>query len=120
MSKDGGPTGVRLQKVLANAGLGSKRKLERRIEAGEVTVNGQVAKLGDRVRFEDRITLGNCPVGAWRLKEQEHQVIIYNKQDGELVTRDDLEGRPTVFKRLPELKSGRWISVGRLDINAGG
>ncbi|MEJ1355413.1 MAG: pseudouridine synthase [Candidatus Sedimenticola sp. (ex Thyasira tokunagai)] len=120
MSKDGGPTGVRLQKVLANAGLGSKRKLERRIEAGEVTVNGKVAKLGDRVTIEDRITLGNHPVDAWRLKEQKHQVIIYNKPEGKLVTRDDPEGRPTVFMHLPKLKSGRWISVGRLDIKASG
>ncbi|MEJ1298844.1 MAG: pseudouridine synthase [Candidatus Sedimenticola sp. (ex Thyasira tokunagai)] len=120
MSKKEGHIGVRLQKVLANAGLGSRRKLEKRIEAGEVTVNGKVAKLGDRVTIEDRITLGNHPVGAWRLKEQKHQVIIYNKPEGELVTRDDPEGRPTIFKRLPKLKSGRWISVGRLDINTSG
>ncbi len=79
-----------------------------------------MAKLGDRVTIEDRITLGNHPVGTWRLKKQKHQVIIYNKPEGELVTRDDPEGRPTVFKRLPKLKSGRWISVGRLDINTSG
>ncbi|MES9856760.1 MAG: 23S rRNA pseudouridine(2605) synthase RluB [Sedimenticola sp.] len=120
MSKTEVPSGVRLQKVLANAGLGSRREIERRIEAGEVTVNGELAKLGDRVTIEDRITLGNRPVGAWRLKKQKHQVIIYNKPEGELVTRNDPEGRPTVFKRLPKLKSGRWISVGRLDINTSG
>lgn len=120
MSKTDIPTGVRLQKVLANAGFGSRRALEKRIEAGEVMVNGKLAKLGDRVTPEDHIMLGNRPVGAWRLKEQQQQVIIYNKPEGEVVTRDDPEGRPTVFKRLPRLQSGRWISVGRLDINTSG
>ncbi|MCG8429091.1 MAG: pseudouridine synthase [Chromatiales bacterium] len=112
--------GERLQKALANAGFGSRREIERRIEAGEVKVNGQVAKLGDRVTPEDRITIGNQRVGSWRLQSQQQRVIIYNKPEGEVVTQSDPEGRPTVFKQLPRLKSGRWIAVGRLDLNTSG
>lgn len=110
----------RLQKVLANAGFGSRREIERQIEAGEVSVNGQTAKLGDRVTPADTIYIGRTKVGAWRLKKQETQVIVYNKPEGELVTRDDPEGRPTVFSRLPKLVGSRWIAVGRLDINTSG
>ncbi|MET0088325.1 MAG: 23S rRNA pseudouridine(2605) synthase RluB [Sedimenticola sp.] len=119
-SKRGQPQGERLQKVLANAGFGSRREVERWIEAGEVMVNGEVATLGDRVTPEDRITVRGRKVGSWRLKPQEHRVLIYNKPEGELVTRSDPEGRPIVFRRLPKLKSGRWIAVGRLDINTSG
>ena len=120
MSDQQSPRGERLQKALANAGFGSRREIERRIEAGEVKVNGQVAKLGDRVVPDDRITVGQRRVGSWRLKPVEHSTIIYNKPEGELVSRSDPEGRPTVFKRLPKLKSGRWIAVGRLDLNTSG
>lgn len=120
MTKDKKLPGERLQKVLANAGFGSRRELERRIEAGEVEVNGKVAQLGDRVVPEDRIFIGRRPVGAARLQPVNQKVIIYNKPEGEVVTRDDPEGRPTVFRRLPHLKNGRWISVGRLDINTSG
>ncbi|MES9959788.1 MAG: 23S rRNA pseudouridine(2605) synthase RluB [Sedimenticola sp.] len=119
-SKRGQPQGERLQKVLANAGFGSRREVERWIEAGEVMVNGEVATLGDRVTPEDRITVRGRKVGSWRLKPQEHRVLIYNKPEGELVTRSDPEGRPIVFRRLPKLKSGRWIAIGRLDINTSG
>ncbi|PLY12009.1 MAG: 23S rRNA pseudouridylate synthase B [Sedimenticola sp.] len=112
--------GERLQKVLANAGLGSRREIERRIEAGEVRVNGKVASLGDRVTPEDRITLGKQRVGSWRLQEQQRRVIIYNKPEGEVVTKSDPEGRPTVFSRLPIIKGSRWIAVGRLDLNTSG
>ncbi len=112
--------GERLQKVLANAGFGSRREIERQIEAGEVSVNGATAKLGDRVTPEDTIYIGRTKVGAWRLKKQEAQVILYNKPEGELVTRDDPGGRPTVFSRLPKLVGSRWIAVGRLDLNTSG
>lgn len=114
------PPGERLQKVLANAGFGSRREIERQIAAGEVTVNGQVAKLGDRVLPSDTIMLGRTKVGAWRLKEKPARTIIYNKAEGELVTRDDPGGRPTVFQRLPKLVGSRWIAVGRLDLNTSG
>lgn len=112
--------GERLQKVLANAGFGSRREIERQIEAGEVSVNGTTAKLGDRVTPADTIYIGRTKVGAWRLQKQETQVILYNKPEGELVTRDDPGGRPTVFARLPKLVGSRWIAVGRLDINTSG
>ncbi len=120
MSKKPQPEGVRLQKALANAGLGSRREIERWIEAGEVVVNGKTASLGDRVTPDDRIVARGKKVGSFRLKEQEHRVIIYNKPEGELVTRSDPEGRPTVFAHLPKLRPGRWVSVGRLDINTSG
>ena len=114
------PTGERLQKVLANAGFGSRREIERQIAAGEVKVNGKTATLGDRVTPDDTIVIGNTKVGAWRLKPQSAQVILYNKPEGELVTRNDPGGRPTVFSQLPKVVGGRWIAVGRLDLNTSG
>ncbi|MCP3667805.1 MAG: pseudouridine synthase [Gammaproteobacteria bacterium] len=120
MSNPGTPQGERLQKVLANAGYGSRREIERWIEAGDITVNDKVAKLGDRVTPEDNIRIRRKPVGAWRLEKEPRQIIIYNKPEGELVTRDDPGGRRTVFRQLPKLTKGRWISVGRLDINTSG
>ncbi len=112
--------GERLQKLLANLGLGSRREIERWIAAGRVTVNGKTAKLGDRVGDKDSILVDHKPVRMGKNRQVEHRVILYNKPEGELVTRDDPEGRPTVFKQLPRLKTGRWIAVGRLDINSSG
>jgi 23S rRNA pseudouridine2605 synthase len=105
----------RLQKVLAAAGLGSRREIESWIEAGRVSVNGRVAKLGDRAGAADRIAVDGKPL-AFATKSAA-RVLIYNKPEGELVTRSDPEGRPTVFSRLPP---GRWVAVGRLDINSAG
>ena len=93
MSTKDTPVGERLQKVLANAGFGSRRELERQIAAGDVKVNGKVAKLGDRVTPDDSIVIGRTKVGAWRLQQSDRQVIMYNKPEGELVTRDDPGGR---------------------------
>ncbi|MCG6967969.1 MAG: rRNA pseudouridine synthase [Chromatiaceae bacterium] len=112
--------GDRLQKLLANAGLGSRRHLETLISEGRVRVNGSVAKLGDRATAEDRIEVDGRPVGSKRLSAQQRFVIMYNKPEGELVTRHDPEGRGTVFDHLPRLPTGRWISVGRLDVNSSG
>jgi len=112
--------GERLQKVLANAGFGSRREMERLIEAGEVRVNGKVASLGDRVTPDDRILVAGRKVGAWRLQPRQRRVILYHKPEGALVTRSDPRGRPTVFERLPRLRGQRWIAVGRLDINTSG
>ncbi len=113
--------GERLQKVLANAGLGSRREIERWIKDGKVKVNGLVAKLGDRVKGEDLVQIGNRRVRIDRISNIERRVIIYNKPEGEVVTMSDPEGRPTAFRNLPKLKvSGRWIAVGRLDINSSG
>ena len=110
----------RLQKVLAEQGLGSRRELEVWISEGRVRVNGQVAKLGDRVTPADRIRIDGQDVRRRPRREPEGQVIAYHKPEGELVTRRDPEGRPTVFRRLPRPKDGRWIAVGRLDINTSG
>ena len=112
--------GERIQKALANAGFGSRRELERLIEAGEIRVNGRVARLGDRITPDDRVTVGNKRVGNWRLQPQGQITIAYNKPEGELVTRNDPGRRPTVFRHLPKLRKGRWIAVGRLDINTSG
>lgn len=110
----------KLQKVLARAGVGSRREMENRIREGRVTVNGLVANLGDRVGAEDVIELDGEPVKTTASAEVERRVIIYNKPEGEVCTRKDPEGRPTVFDRLPKLKGSRWIAVGRLDINTSG
>lgn len=108
----------KLQKVLARAGFGSRRELERDIAAGLAKVNGVVAKLGDRVVPEDRIEFQGRPVT--HSEAEDVRVLLYNKPEGEICTRSDPEGRRTVFQSLPSLKSGRWIQVGRLDINTSG
>jgi 23S rRNA pseudouridine2605 synthase len=120
MSRDKQPIGDRLQKVLANAGLGSRREIEGWIAAGRVEVNGQLAELGLRVLPEDSIRVDGKPVSKRRLAAPERAVLVYNKPEGELVTRNDPENRRTVFQRLPRLEHGRWIPVGRLDINTSG
>jgi len=107
----------KLQKVLASRGLGSRRAMEKWIEEGRVMVNGQVATLGDRVTAEDRIQVDGKNLSK---KTTRHRVILYNKPVGEIVSRDDPEGRPSVFSRLPKIKRGRWVSVGRLDFNTAG
>jgi len=114
------PEGERLQKKLASAGLGSRREIERWIVEGRLKINGKLAKLGDRVIDEDQITLDDRPLNQKKLINIQHKTLIYNKPEGELVTRSDPEGRPTVFSRLPALEKGRWIAVGRLDINSAG
>jgi 23S rRNA pseudouridine2605 synthase len=111
---------ARLQKALADAGLGSRREIEGWIAQGRVRVNGQVARLGDKVVAEDRVQVDGKEVSRRPPREQQIRVIAYNKPEGELVTRHDPQGRPTVFTRLPRLKSGRWVAVGRLDINTSG
>ena len=109
----------RLHKVLAQAGLGSRRALEQRIADGLVKVNGDVATVGMSVKSGDKIELDGRSFVASALTEPA-RVLIYNKPEGEVCTRDDPDGRPTVFDRLPRLRSGRWINVGRLDINTTG
>ena len=111
---------VRVQKVLADAGLGSRRQIEAWIVAGRVRINGIVAKLGDKVTAADHIRVDGKEVRHRSSRASRLRVIAYNKPEGELVTRHDPEGRRTVFSRLPVLKSGRWIAVGRLDINTSG
>ena len=114
------PEPQRLQKLLANAGLGSRRQIESWIREGRVEVNGRKASLGDRATLEDRISVDGRPVSERRLGRQDRYVILYNKPEGEVVTRSDPEGRRTVFQSLPRLPQGRWIAVGRLDVNSSG
>ncbi|MGJ7456542.1 23S rRNA pseudouridine(2605) synthase RluB [Halomonas sp. MA07-2] len=113
-------TSEKLQKVLARAGLGSRREMETAIANGRVKVNGQVATLGDRIEMRDRVLFDNRPVTLRGADEVPRRVIMYNKPEGELCTRKDPEGRRTVFDRLPRLKGERWIAIGRLDINTSG
>lgn len=109
----------KLQKVLARAGIGSRREMERWIEQGRVKVNDQVASIGDRVSEKDNIKVDNKLIAQRRTQIQQ-RVIAYHKPVGEVCTRDDPEGRKTIFSNLPNLTSGRWISVGRLDLNTSG
>lgn len=113
-----GVPGEKLQKVLARTGLGSRREMERWIEEGRVAVNGKVARLGDRVDAGDRISVDGQALEAG--PEQDVRCILYHKPPGQVCSRNDPEGRPTVFERLPAIKSGRWISIGRLDFNTSG
>ncbi|OGT06251.1 MAG: hypothetical protein A2103_02265 [Gammaproteobacteria bacterium GWF2_41_13] len=111
----------KLQKILADAGFGSRREMERLIETGSVKINGRTAKLGDRAITTDTILVQGKPVRLHQHKRSmETQVLIYHKPTGEICTRKDPEGRPTVFDRLPLLRAGRWIVIGRLDINTSG
>lgn len=109
----------RLHKVLAQAGLGSRRALEERIAQGLVKVNGEVARTGQSVSSGDRIELDGKTFVATALTEPT-SVLIYNKPEGQVTSREDPEGRPTIFEALPRLKGARWIAVGRLDINTTG
>jgi 23S rRNA pseudouridine2605 synthase len=110
----------RLHKVLANAGLGSRRMLEERIAAGEIQVNGEPAITGSSVHAGDRVEVDRKQFVVATDDHEYAQVLIYHKPEGELTTRDDPEGRPTVFENLPPLNGARWIAVGRLDINTTG
>lgn len=114
------PQGEKLQKILAGAGLGSRREMERWISAGRVTVNGETASLGDRATAEDRIFVDGQPVKLDSYAARIRRVIAYNKPEGEICSRNDPEGRPTVFDRLPKLSGERWIAIGRLDLNTSG
>ncbi|NUS39108.1 MAG: pseudouridine synthase, partial [Lysobacter sp.] len=109
----------RLHKVLAQAGLGSRRALEQRIAESLVKVNGETATVGMSVKGGDRIELDGRTFVATALTEPA-RVLMYNKPEGEVTTREDPEGRPTVFEALPMLKGARWIAIGRLDINTTG
>jgi len=110
----------RLHKVLANAGLGSRRTLEQRIQNGEIRVNTKVAEIGSSVRAGDRVEIDSKIFVVVNDSAERAQVLIYNKPEGVVATREDPEGRPTIFEQLPQIKGARWISVGRLDINTTG
>ncbi|MDA1107747.1 MAG: 23S rRNA pseudouridine(2605) synthase RluB [Proteobacteria bacterium] len=110
----------KLQKVLARAGYGSRREIEGWIKAGRVTLNGVPASLGDRADAQDKILIDGQPVPQHKLGAGKCRVLVYHKPEGEICTRDDPEQRKTIFERLPVLRAGRWIAIGRLDINTSG
>lgn len=113
-------SGERLQKVLARLGLASRREIEEWIKSGRVTLNGQYAKLGDRYRPGDRMTVNGRSIDPSAEAQEPTRVLVYHKPTGEVVTRRDPEGRPVIFTQLPRPTRGRWISIGRLDINTQG
>ncbi|ENY73607.1 23S rRNA pseudouridine(2605) synthase RluB [Aeromonas diversa] len=110
----------KLQKVLARAGHGSRREMEALITEGRVSVDGKVATLGDRVESNAVIRIDGHTVKTKPAEDLICRVLAYHKPEGEMCTRHDPEGRPTVFDRLPILSEGRWIAVGRLDVNTSG
>ncbi len=121
MSTDNSPPeGERLQKALAARGMGSRREIEGWIEAGRIRINGNLAKLGDRVSPGDRVRVDRREIRIGFRPAAARKVLVYNKPEGELVTRHDPEGRRTVFERLPKAGQARWVAVGRLDINTSG
>jgi 23S rRNA pseudouridine2605 synthase len=109
----------KLHKVLAQAGLGSRRAMEEWIREGKVTVNGAVATIGTRVAPTDLIRVGRNVV-RWPATNRLPRVLLYHKPEGEIVTQDDPAGRATVFERLPALRGAKWLAVGRLDYNTSG
>ncbi|HOB93332.1 MAG TPA: pseudouridine synthase [Aquabacterium sp.] len=113
------PDAPKLHKVLAQAGIGSRRDMEALIAEGQVQVNGQVAHTGQRISFGDRISVAGRTIKV-RIAPGAPRIIAYHKPVGEVVTHDDPQHRPTVFRRLPRLPHGKWQSVGRLDINTEG
>ena len=114
--------GIKLQKRLADAGLGSRRAMEELIAAGEVSVNGKTARIGMRVSERDRINVRGEPIAVRpaRLSAAIPRIVLYHKPEGEIVSRQDPEGRPSVFDRAGFLRRGRWLSIGRLDFNTCG
>jgi 23S rRNA pseudouridine2605 synthase len=113
------PQAERLQKRLAAAGLGSRREIEGWIAAGRLRINGVPAKLGDRAGPADEVELDGKRVEL-KAAAAQARVLLYHKPEGEMVTRSDPGGRPTVFERLPAIPGGKWVAVGRLDINTAG
>ena len=113
------PDAPKLQKVLAQAGVGSRRDIEQMIEEGRIEVNDQVAHIGQRISHGDRVKVAGKPIRI-RIAPPAARILAYHKPVGEVVTHDDPQGRPTVFRRLPRLQNGKWMSVGRLDLNTEG
>lgn len=120
-ARPAGPTqpGEKLHKALADAGLGSRRELEELIGAGRVSVNGLPAHVGQRIGPGDRVKLNGKLVNL-RWTQRRPRLLVYHKPEGEIVSRDDPEGRASVFDRLPKVGGARWIAIGRLDFNTSG
>ncbi|MCL1143312.1 23S rRNA pseudouridine(2605) synthase RluB [Shewanella gaetbuli] len=110
----------KLQKVLARAGHGSRREMEAWIAAGRVSIDGEIANLGDRVEADVKVRIDGRAISLKAADEVICRVLAYHKPEGEICSRKDPEGRPTVFQRLPNMRDSRWVAVGRLDINTSG
>lgn len=110
----------KLQKVLARSGHGSRRELEAKIAAGQVSVDGKIASLGERIDADAKVRIDGHEVAIKPEEAVICRVLMYHKPEGELCTRKDPEGRPTVYDRLPRIQGARWIAVGRLDVNTSG
>ncbi|EKD73026.1 MAG: hypothetical protein ACD_45C00478G0003 [uncultured bacterium] len=114
------PMSEKIQKVLAHAGLGSRRQIENWLRDARISVNGKTAKLGDRVTTDVKICVDGHEVKLIKSIAKKSRVLLYHKPEGEICSRNDPEERPSVFDRLPLLRNGRWISIGRLDFNTSG
>lgn len=113
-------THEKIQKVLANAGMGSRRQIEEWLREGRISVNGQIAKLGDRIFIDAKVRVDGREVKLIKSSSKKCRVLLYHKPEGEICSRSDPEGRPTIFDHLPLLRNGRWITIGRLDYNTSG
>jgi len=118
-AQDDSIPGERVQKALARMGFGSRREIERLIDEGKIRINGQLAKTGDHVQAGDKVNIGNRKA-VIKSEVNRIRVLLYNKPEGEICTRKDEQGRRTVFDSIGKIQQGRWISVGRLDINSSG
>lgn len=110
----------KIQKMLAHAGIGSRRQIESWIQEGRITVNGRTATIGDRMTYHDAVCVDGREIKLIKSKNQKTRVLLYHKPEGEICSRNDPEGRPTIFESLPLIRNSRWISVGRLDFNTSG
>ncbi|MEC9078907.1 MAG: pseudouridine synthase [Pseudomonadota bacterium] len=110
----------RIQKVLARVGLGSRREVERWIREGRVTVDGRLAELGRQIENSSRVEVDGRPIPLGARASAPAKLLLYHKPVGQICSRDDPQGRATVFEALPRLRGRRWVSVGRLDINTSG
>ncbi len=113
------PESPKLHKVLAQAGLGSRLEMEQLILEGRISVNNEPAHIGQRIQYGDQVKVNGKPIRV-RIEPPPARVIAYHKPVGEVVTHDDPQNRPTVFRKLPRLQQGKWQSVGRLDLNTEG
>lgn len=110
----------KIQKVLANAGVGSRRQVEAWIQEGRININGRKATIGDRMTYNDKVTIDGREIKLIKSKDQQTRVLLYHKPEGEICSRQDPEGRPTIFDNMPLIRNSRWICVGRLDFNTSG
>lgn len=110
----------KIQKILAHAGLGSRRQVEAWIQEGRITVNGRKATIGDRMTYHDQICVDGREIKLLKSKSQKCRILLYHKPEEEMCTRDDPERRRTIFESLPLIRNSRWICVGRLDYNTSG